>query len=939
MTRRPLLLLAAAAAVAVGVVAPVTAAAQVSQPRQRTVVPSGSKTVPGVLAGLSRASREGAAPAERVLSIGVGVALPNITAEKALQAAIYDPKSPSYHHFLTPAQFDREFSVSAANQTAITRWLKADGLKVTSVSDDGSYVMATGTVAQLDQRFHVAIGAYSDKQSGQFLANSTAPTVPANLPITAVLGLSTVQTVRTAVAQSHQTPRRLTATAAGSFEGVFTPENLWGAYDQPATDEGQGETLGIFGEGTTDPVVTQLRLFEHRFNLPKIPVQTVYTQPGAPATATSPGTGGDNGGNIEWYLDAQASTGMAPKARELQFWFSNTLYDPDIAASFSKWVATPACSPSSPIAATTTAVCAPLQMNASFGECEATVGNGLTGPLSQLPYGTELGDELEPVAEPMLLKATMEGRTLFASAGDTGSGCPEVVVPVLGAGNGVAPQPVPIPNYPCTSAYAVCVGGTVLTEDDPTGKGAEDTGPTSTHNIRVNEISWQDTGGGSSHSIMQPTFQKNVLSPTETLEATCAASYNGTVYAPGSVCRTIPDVAALSGNITGNGYFIYLDGSPSSEGGTSLSSPLTMGMWARIQAAAANPAVGNGFADDTYYSHYGTNDSTGNFFDVTCVEEAAGLDPNCASTGVSSTNGAYAAGAGYDLTSGLGVPDIGKLLMAVDGTKIARLAQTEPEAPQLIESTVTDVSPVGNAADPAVANPLRGLPVAGGIGNTLTALPAADLATTTLTTSPDGKTVTATLTGPTLSATPDVGATGENYVIYWYEAGSQDVYFLKAATSATGAPTYTAGDTKSGRFTTIAAATVTGTFTGNTVKMTAPLAALGAPAVGSLLQDPSANSQFVAGLAFVADTAAADSTAAQSRGQAVCVGGCATAIVPPATGAAPTTTTKTTTTSSATTPTELAFTGLTVLVPVTALVLLGGGGAAYGLTRRRRSGL
>ena len=63
----------------------------------------------------------------------------------------------------------------------------------------------------------------------------------------------------------------------------------------------------------------------------------------------------------------------------------------------------------------------------------------------------------------------------------------------------------------------------------------------------------------------------------------------GNPYLPASAptCRGVPDIGMLSGNITGDGYFIYSDGVPASEGGTSLSSPLMLGQWARVQAAAS----------------------------------------------------------------------------------------------------------------------------------------------------------------------------------------------------------------------------------------------------------------------------------------------------------------------------------------------------------------
>ena len=103
-------------------------------------------------------------------------------------------------------------------------------------------------------------------------------------------------------------------------------------------------------------------------------------------------------------------------------------------------------------------------MNASFGECETNPGNPITGGAADpdLPFGQGLGDNLEPVAEGTLEQAALEGRTLFASAGDTGGSCPAVAAPIIGAGNGIANEGYPAINYPCGSDFAVCVGGTVL---------------------------------------------------------------------------------------------------------------------------------------------------------------------------------------------------------------------------------------------------------------------------------------------------------------------------------------------------------------------------------------------------------------------------------------------------------------------------------------------
>ena len=190
-------------------------------------------------------------------------------------------------------------------------------------------------------------------------------------------------------------------------------------------------------------------------------------------------------------------------------------------------------------------------------------------------------------------------------------------------------------NYPCASDYAVCVGGTVLYSDGNTPP------------ARNLEYAWPYTGGGSSAFIAEPSFQQGVSA----IDHPCLADDSGSPYPSGTICRGAPDVAAMSGDIATNAYDIYENATASDEGGTSLSSPLWVGMWTRVQAAA--PAKGLGFADPTFYAigtgHEG--DYANDFYDITL-----------------GTNGLYQAGTGWDYVSGWGVPDVTHLTQDLDGT-------------------------------------------------------------------------------------------------------------------------------------------------------------------------------------------------------------------------------------------------------------------------------
>jgi pseudomonalisin len=222
--------------------------------------------------------------------------------------------------------------------------------------------------------------------------------------------------------------------------------------------------------------------------------------------------------------------------------------------------------------------------SASLGECEL------------FPYL----DGAMTVMDMEFAEAAAQGQTFFASSGDTGSFCPAGPAGV----NGV-PAGAPLVSYPAASPYVVGVGGTTLLVNQD-GNYDE-------------EVAWYAGGGGLSQFETAPYWQTAAV-PLVSIAST----------------RGVPDVAMDADPETG--ATVYVNGAPEGVGGTSLSSPLALGVWAR--ALSRNSKVG--FASPLLYSLY---DGTGlvgaypkgGFHDITV-----------------GANGLYAAAPGYDLTTGLG---------------------------------------------------------------------------------------------------------------------------------------------------------------------------------------------------------------------------------------------------------------------------------------------
>lgn len=401
---------------------------------------------------LSAATLLGSVPGSQQLSVGVVLNNPNQAAEDSYLASLYDPSSANYQQFLDPDQFNQQFGVPATAVSAATSWLTAGGLSVSQPEGATTYLVASGTAAQVSALFGTPLNTYS-AGGRTFYANALAPTVPSGLPIDTVLGLNNYAFF-VAPRRGATGPQTYSVTSGGVPQtALLSPKTLWSIYDQPSSNLGNGQTMAILGWGVTTGVVDDLRSFEQENELPQVPITTKYY-----GSTSTPDTSGD-GATVEWELDTQASTGMAPNVLGETLYFAHHNTDADVYASWVGWVNDRH---------------GPLQASASYGECENI-------PQGEAAIGV---DGLEGPGDKVLKQAAIEGRTLFSSTGDTGSSCPIVGVPVLGGTNGVSTQAYPALNYPSASPYAVAVGGTVLSSDG--GNPPK----------RFSEIAWEYGGGG-----------------------------------------------------------------------------------------------------------------------------------------------------------------------------------------------------------------------------------------------------------------------------------------------------------------------------------------------------------------------------------------------------------------------------------------------------------
>jgi len=100
-----------------------------------------------------------------------------------------DKNSPSYHKWLTPEQFGKQFGPTDADMQTITSWLQSHGFQVGSTK--GRTVLEfSGSASQVQEALHTAIHKYIVKGE-QHWANASDPQIPTALTpaVTGVLTL------------------------------------------------------------------------------------------------------------------------------------------------------------------------------------------------------------------------------------------------------------------------------------------------------------------------------------------------------------------------------------------------------------------------------------------------------------------------------------------------------------------------------------------------------------------------------------------------------------------------------------------------------------------------------------------------------------------------------------------------------------------------------
>jgi pseudomonalisin len=553
---------------------------------------------------LQNAAPIGSLAASTPMHIVVALQEQNANQVQPTLRAMLTPGNPLYGTSLTVSQFVEQFGPTTAQVQAVESYLSSVGFMNVTPSDNQLLVEADGTAGIVQSAFNTVLQQYSVNGITAFV-NTQPARVPSSLSgiAIAVLGLNNVAGLHTNQLKENLgtstkgvtpntdpcTPPSCPVPAAANES--YTPQQYQIAYDAacPADNAKCQAHNFTSAKNTAVGIIVEGDLTQVIKDLRTY--ETTYNLPQVPVTVVNAGIpSADTAGADEWDLDSQTSTGIAQQVKHLYFYAATSMSDSDLLVlAVSK-------------AVTSNQVKA---FNMSFGECEF------------LPYvdGTML------VADSLFGEAALQGITPFASSGDQGSACP-----VEGT-NGVPLSGPPDTAYPASSPYVVSVGGTLLF--------------TNADYSFDFETGADFSGGGPSYFETAPFWQSYTGGGTLPIVPSAEVGDRG-----------VPDVSMCGG---GAGLAIcaanvFVDGAIELIGGTSLSSPLAMGSWARIETSHCNKL---GFASPLLYqlATGGPTASSPYFNDV-----------------LLGSNGLYTDLPGYDYVTGLGSWDIYEINKVIPST-------------------------------------------------------------------------------------------------------------------------------------------------------------------------------------------------------------------------------------------------------------------------------
>lgn len=547
-------------------------------------------------------------------------------AEKFLQD-VQDPKSASYHKWLTPEQYADRFGLSTADLAKVTAWLQSQGFAVNRVARGRTQLWFTGSVTQIETAFRTEMRNFTVKGEAHF-ANSVEPSVPSALG-DVVLGVHSLSNFR-------PKPRaQVRKVATEAFRPNFTTTNgthfmapddwasIYNVKPLYATADGTGQSIAVAGQ--SDVLDADLDAFRAAGGLPSRTtspfVRKLVPSSGTSTVVCTP----TNCDQDEASIDVEWTQAVAKRATIIFVYVGNN-QNTNVFDAFQYAI---------------DQNFAPI-ISMSYGNCEQNLPSSFLTSVQQ-----------------MTQQAAMQGQTIAAASGDFGAADCDTSssLPAQG-GLGV--------DIPGASPYVTSVGGTGFNGDTSNPANfwtATNNSSNGSALSYIGETTWNDvalvnllsaSGGGASVVFSKPSWQTGTGVPNDgqrdvpDIALAAGPNHDGYLFC-------VKDIAATP--CTGGGFSIGSN-QFNVAGGTSFGAPTFAGI-----VAILNQKTGShqGNINPALYALSAAN--VGAFHDITTGNNIVPCDRatvDCPQSGTAQYG--FSAGAGYDLVTGLGSIDAAVLV-------------------------------------------------------------------------------------------------------------------------------------------------------------------------------------------------------------------------------------------------------------------------------------
>ena len=360
----------------------------------------------------------GRLPQNQVLQLDLVLALRDPAGLKRFLSDVYNPQSPNYRHFVTPAQFTARFGPTQEQYDEVINFAKANGLQVVGGSRDGMEVQVKGTVQAIETALRVSMNTYQHPTENRiFFGTDREPSPGLSFNLWHISGLDNYSIPKPRYVKKADFaatrgvyPEQVVshATTGSGPSASFLGSDMRGAYATGTALTGAGQNLGLleyYGTNLSDLNTYYANV--HQTN--SVPV-TLLSTDGTSTSCNYPSCD-----DIEQNLDMTQALGMAPGLSSLVMYVGST----DTAI----------------ISAMTTHNPLPTVIGCSWGWTPAD-------PSTLDPY---------------FQKMAAQGQNFFAASGDSSTWSSRNEA------------------WPADDAYVVSVGGTDLTTSSAGGPWASET--------------------------------------------------------------------------------------------------------------------------------------------------------------------------------------------------------------------------------------------------------------------------------------------------------------------------------------------------------------------------------------------------------------------------------------------------------------------------------